>query len=835
MSKSKKKYKDGASNKDIIVDETKLGINRCKADDEKCKLLAQLNLELYNLYKNSNLTPANTRKILNKYLKPYINNPLKKITKNDIVIYEDLIKNKSSDVKKIISIIEEFCGQFVIQNFSNIIASSSPIPKLTEKKLNESIKELFPNLEISQRSISLSEDNVPGSKNSSNTVLSEKEKKEHLIRLLKKYAKDNYIDLEDVYKDISKDNIAKISTLYTNCEDEDDCDLANNCLEIKEKTNVKSGTSGSATTSDALKIITKINNKYDACKKILLKKLNKQLENEINNLTDKSIDKVISYFDGYYTDLANTYQDIYNDDTYSIKPDENKDKDFLKLNKDDIINISQEILNKIGTTKDIEIINEINTIIKNNCVDTKSILQTIVEKFNSYITHLISIFNKNLKDNKFIEYCDWLIVKFGEYYDSIKSNIKIILSFLYFSLDVKFDGTNSKENEQITNDDNINKYKESIKTIETKDGFDTIFNDIKKLLEADKLLNMKIHVYLQTLNENVINNDKLDDNDKPNILKTIADYGSKHDPCSPSEIRKKVLTLIAGLCAIVIICAAIIYLAPASLVAGATSAVAGVTGTVGSVSGIIGTLTGLSIIGPYFTWFFWIMNILFIYLPATLTGIYASYITIEYIDPCGEGTKKYLGYVAKGVKIVAKKAVEGVEKLSNITGFTKIYDEYIFNIKNDKDTLIKYIIQKRSSILNENDKVIYDRLLVNIGSFHWFFDYPKLINICNDMYKINEIGNTNLRNIILHILLLTILSMCIIFPQPSFAIIKALIYLLSITMKGGFVFTSFLSKNIGDFYSLCKKNLPKEYSSKLSSFIKEAFGSREKIFNMRLR
>ena len=54
-------------------------------------------------------------------------------------------------------------------------------------------------------------------------------------------------------------------------------------------------------------------------------------------------------------------------------------------------------------------------------------------------------------------------------------------------------------------------------------------------------------------------------------------------------------------------------------------------------------------------------------------------------------------------------------------------------------------------------------------------------------------------------------------------------------MKGGFVFTSFLSKNIGDFYSLCKKNLPKEYSSKLSSFIKEAFGSREKIFNMRLR
>ena len=139
------------------------------------------------------------------------------------------------------------------------------------------------------------------------------------------------------------------------------------------------------------------------------------------------------------------------------------------------------------------------------------------------------------------------------------------------------------------------------------------------------------------------------------------------------------------------------------------------------------------------------------------------------------------------------------------------------------------------AVLNENDKVIYDRLLVNIGSFHWFFDYPKLINICNDMYKINEIGNTNLRNIILHILLLTILSMCIIFPQPSFAIIKALIYLLSITMKGGFVFTSFLSKNIGDFYSLCKKNLPKEYSSKLSSFIKEAFGSREKIFNMRLR
>ena len=72
MSKSKKKYKDGASNKDIIVDETKLGINRCKADDEKCKLLAQLNLELYNLYKNSNLTPANTRKILNKYLSFHI-------------------------------------------------------------------------------------------------------------------------------------------------------------------------------------------------------------------------------------------------------------------------------------------------------------------------------------------------------------------------------------------------------------------------------------------------------------------------------------------------------------------------------------------------------------------------------------------------------------------------------------------------------------------------------------------------------------------------------------------------------------------------------------------
>ena len=101
------------------------------------------------------------------------------------------------------------------QNFSNIIASSSPIPKLTEKKLNESIKELFPNLEISQRSISLSEDNVPGSKNSSNTVLSEKEKQEHIIILLKKYAKDNYIDLEDVYKDISKDNIAKIRIIVS--------------------------------------------------------------------------------------------------------------------------------------------------------------------------------------------------------------------------------------------------------------------------------------------------------------------------------------------------------------------------------------------------------------------------------------------------------------------------------------------------------------------------------------------------------------------------------------------------------------------------------------------